>query len=64
MGKNSSPSADGAGQLASKRRQKMIDWSKEAVETDTLIAELERRGIRRPHGSEFWFNDMEEQSEH
>jgi hypothetical protein len=40
----------------------MIDWTKEAVETDTLIAELQRRGVRLPVGSEFWFNDMEEQS--
>ena len=40
----------------------MIDWTKEAVETDTVIAELQRRGIPLPHGSEFWFNDMEEQS--
>ena len=40
----------------------MIDWTKEAVGTDLLIAELQRRGIPLPQGSEFWFNDLEEQS--
>lgn len=40
----------------------MIDWTKEAVETDVLIAELQRRGIPLPNGSEFWFDDLEEQS--
>jgi hypothetical protein len=40
----------------------MIDWIKEAVETETLIAELQRRGISPPCGSEFWFDDVEEQS--
>jgi len=40
----------------------MIDWTKEAIETETLIGELQRRGIPLPHGSKFWFNDIEEQS--
>ena len=40
----------------------MIDWTREAVETDMLIAELQRRGIPLPNGSQFWFDDLEEQS--
>jgi len=40
----------------------MIDWTKEASETDALIAELQRRGIPLPKGSQFWFDDLEEQS--
>ena|SRR5258707_8852059 len=40
----------------------MIDWKKEADETDTLIAELQRRGIPLPKGKQFWFDDLEEQS--
>jgi hypothetical protein len=40
----------------------MIDWKKEAVETDMLIAELQRRGISLPVGSQFWFDDLEQQS--
>jgi hypothetical protein len=40
----------------------MIEWTKEAVETDMLIAELQRRGVSLPVGSEFWFDDLEQQS--
>src|SRR5262245_20584651 len=40
----------------------MVDWKKEADETDKLITELQRRGIPLPHGSQFWFDDMEEHS--
>ena len=42
--------------------RKMIDWTREGVETDILIAELQRRGISLPVGSEFWFDDLEHQS--
>jgi hypothetical protein len=40
----------------------MIDWIREGIETDILIAELQRRGISLPVGSEFWFDDLEHQS--
>jgi hypothetical protein len=40
----------------------MIDWIKEAAETDKLIVELQRRGIPLPAGSQFWFDDLAEQS--
>ena len=39
----------------------MIDWTKEAAETDKLIEELQRRGIDPPADPSFWFDDLEEQ---
>jgi hypothetical protein len=41
----------------------MIDWTREAAETDLLIAELQRRGIPLPHGSQFWFDDLKNNPE-
>ena len=40
----------------------MIDWNKEAKETDKLISELQRRGIELPKDGSLWFDDLEEQS--
>jgi hypothetical protein len=42
--------------------QKMIDWKKEANETDKLTSELQRRGIELPKDPALWFDDLEEQS--
>lgn len=40
----------------------MIDWNKEAKETDKLMSELQRRGIELPKDGSLWFDDLEEQS--
>lgn len=40
----------------------MVDWPREADETDKLLAELQRRGIDPPKDKAFWFDDLEEQS--
>jgi hypothetical protein len=40
----------------------MVDWNREAAETDRLLSELQRRGIDAPKGPEFWFDDLEQQS--
>jgi hypothetical protein len=43
------------------RDANMVEWQKEADETDKLLAELQRRGIDPPIGPLFWFDDLEEQ---
>jgi hypothetical protein len=40
----------------------MVDWEKEAAETDKLLLELQRRGIELPNDPSLWFDDLEEQS--
>ena len=40
----------------------MIDWNKEAKETDKLMSALQRRGIELPKDGSLWFDDLEEQS--
>lgn len=40
----------------------VIDWKKEANETDKLTSELQRRGIELPKDPLLWFDDLEEQS--
>jgi hypothetical protein len=40
----------------------MIDWKKEADETDKLTSELQRLGTELTKDPLLWFDDLEEQS--